>query len=191
MALEEFASLYKDCSFTHSKYGRCCNKKSGHSNKKGHQNRDGKIIGTGGYQSDFDQQEFALRWIEQIRSNLQSLQSRLLELSHNLREQTENQIAAELHLQLLNDSYRSLGNVSDYISHATCFSCLRELPEHALPCGHVLCLPCVRAYGVPVSRTMIELRRCPLHLKETLWDPPWTVFVKPPYAGVRILCLDG
>lgn len=189
-AIEEFADLYTPCSFEHPRLGRCYNRKSGH-NPKGHQNVDGKFIGSGGYQSEFDAREFMPKWIERIRSYLQYLQSKSAELSLTLREQTENQIAAELHKQHLNDFYHQLGNVSKYVSHSTCFSCLRELPEHALPCGHVLCDPCIRAYGVRASRTAIELKRCPLHLREWLWEPPWMVAVKPPYAGVRILCLDG
>ncbi len=182
--------MYTPCSFESPRLGRCCNVKSGH-NPKGHQNRDGKIIGAGGYQSSFDSREFMPRWIERIRSHLQHLQSKFAELSHSLREQTENQIAAELHKQLLNDFYRGLGNVSDFVSHSTCFSCLRELPEHALPCGHVLCSPCIKAYGARISRTIIELKRCPLHLRDWVWNPPWKIAVKPPYARVRILCLDG
>ena len=164
--------------------------KSGH-NPKGHQNKQGRVIGSGDYQSDFDSREFMARWIDRIKSQLQHLQSKFIELTHNLRDQSESQIAAELHQNQLNDFYRTLGNVSDFISHSTCFSCLRELPEHALPCGHVLCSPCIKAYAMRVTRTTIELKRCPLHLREWLWDPPWTVSRKPPYAGVRMLCLDG
>lgn len=189
-AVEEFANMYTPCSYVSTRLGRCYNVKSGH-NPKGHQNKDGRIIGAGGYQSSFDSREFMAKWIERIRSRLQHLQSKFVELSHNLREQSEKQIAAELHQQSLNDFYPTLGNVSDFVSHSTCFCCLRELPEHPLPCGHVLCSPCIKAYGSRTSRTTIELKRCPLHLKEWVWDPPWQVLVKPPYAGVRILCLDG
>jgi len=168
-----------------------CNVKSGHL-PKGHQSVTGKIIGVGGYQSDFDHREYGIKWINKISTRLQELQSRFFELSHTLKERSEGSIAAELHKNSINDFYRSLGNdVTLFISHSTCFSCLRELPEHALPCGHVLCLPCVRDYGMRVSKTTIEVKRCPLHLWDTLWDPPWTVTIKPACAGVRILCLDG
>ncbi|KAI1374424.1 hypothetical protein F4677DRAFT_447419 [Hypoxylon crocopeplum] len=190
LALDAFMDLYTPCTFANDKYGRCSNVKSGHL-PKGHQNRNGRVIGSGGYQPGFDRYEYAAKWIAQIKNRLQDLQSKFIDLSHRLKEQTESQIAAELHKNSINDFYRSLGKVADFNSHTTCFSCLRELPEHALPCGHVLCLPCVKAYGIEVSKTMIELRRCPLHLQETSWDPPWTVLVKPAFAGVRILCLDG
>lgn len=190
-ALEQFAGLHSPCGFESPRYSRCCNLKSGH-NPKGHQNRAGRIIGTGGYRSPFDLSEFSETWIEQIRNELQHQQSLFSNLSHQLRERTDQEIAAELHLNHLNDFYKVLGDSSCYVSYSTCFSCLRELPEFALPCGHVLCLPCIKAYGRPgPSKASIVLSRCPMHQREMLWDPPWNVFVKPPFAGVRTLCLDG
>ncbi|KAI3316635.1 FabD/lysophospholipase-like protein [Xylariaceae sp. AK1471] len=191
LALEEFANLYTPCSFVSPRHGRCCNVKSGHL-PKGHQSVAGKIIGAGGYQSDFDYREYSTKWIDKISTRLQELQSKFFELSHTLKEHPESSIAADLHKHAINDFYRSLSNdVTLFSSHSTCFSCLRELPEHALPCGHVLCLPCVREYGIRASKTTIELKRCPLHLRDTFWDPPWVVTVKPAHAGVRMLCLDG
>lgn len=79
----------------------------------------------------------------------------------------------------------------DFISHTACFSCLRGLPECVLPCGHILCLECVKTYGRTTSRTTVELNRCPLHVREIMIDPPWVITIKPSRAGVRILCLDG
>ncbi|KAH7147389.1 hypothetical protein DER46DRAFT_670987 [Fusarium sp. MPI-SDFR-AT-0072] len=66
-----------------------------------------------------------------------------------------------------------------------------RLIKHALPCGHILCNPCVLAHGKKISPTAIILEKCPLHYTETFWEPPWQINVKPPHAGVRILCLDG
>ncbi|KAF6832216.1 hypothetical protein CPLU01_06315 [Colletotrichum plurivorum] len=190
IALEDFANFYAPCSYSSSRYGRCCNVKSGHS-QKGHQNKEGRIFSGGGYQSDVNLQEFGSLWITQIRTHLDQLQTQLYKLSHSLQEQSENQIAARLHREQLTDFYRSLGNVTDFVSHSTCFSCLRELPEHPLPCGHVLCLPCIEAYGIKTSGTSIEVDQCPLHPGQPLREPPWTISIKPPHAGVRVLCLDG
>ena len=181
--------MYCPCSFENHR-GRCCNVRSGHS-PKGHQNANGRVIAPGSYESDFQPEEFEGEWIQQIRGALQEIQLAFTEKSHDQRDTPEAHIASKLHLDQINSFYRSLGNVGSFVSHETCFSCLRELPEHPLPCGHVLCLPCVQAYGQKVSSTLIELSRCPLHLHETVWQPAWQIKIKPPYAGVRILCLDG
>lgn len=114
-------------------------------------------------------------------------------LSQALPAKTELTRAALLHRERLNDFYRVLGDggATAFVSHSACLSCLRELPECALPCGHVLCLPCMELYGTRTSRTCIEISRCPLHVSDVIAEPPWTVAVKPARAGVRVLCLDG
>lgn len=115
-------------------------------------------------------------------------------LSQALPDKTELATAALLHRERLNDFYRGLGaegGATAFVSHSACLSCLRELPECALPCGHVLCLPCMELYGTRTSRTCIEISRCPLHAGDVIAEPPWMVAVKPARAGVRLLCLDG
>ncbi|KAK1461915.1 hypothetical protein CCUS01_01505 [Colletotrichum cuscutae] len=189
VALEGYADFYAPCTFSHPKYGKCYNVKFGH-DPKGHQNKHGRIFAAGNYQSDVDLQDFAGQWIDQIRNHLRQLHARFQEATSRVREQSEQKDAADLHRYQLNDFYFSLGNVGDFISHSTCFSCLRELPEHPLPCGHVLCLPCIQAYGIK-AHTTVEMKRCPLHERETMWEPAWTVVVKPQFAGARVLCLDG
>ncbi|KAL0780116.1 hypothetical protein CaCOL14_004599 [Colletotrichum acutatum] len=189
VALEGYADIYAPCTFSHPKYGKCYNVKFGH-DPKGHQNKHGRIFAAGNYQSDVDIQDFAGQWIDQIRNHLRQLHARFQEATSRVREQSEQKVAADLHRYQLNDFYFSLGNVGDFISHSTCFSCLRELPEHPLPCGHVLCLPCIQAYGIK-AHTTVEMKRCPLHERETMWEPAWTVVVKPQFAGARVLCLDG
>ncbi|EXF82920.1 hypothetical protein CFIO01_01290 [Colletotrichum fioriniae PJ7] len=189
VALEGYADFYAPCTFSHPKYGKCYNVKSGH-DPKGHQNKHGRIFAAGNYQSDVDIQDFAGQWIDQIRNHLRQLHAKFQEATSRVREQSEQKVAADLHRYQLNDFYYSLGSVGDFISHSTCFSCLRELPEHPLPCGHVLCLPCVQAYGIK-AHTTVEMKRCPLHERETMWEPAWTVVVKPQFAGARVLCLDG
>ncbi|KAI2617824.1 hypothetical protein GGR54DRAFT_607089 [Hypoxylon sp. NC1633] len=192
-AVENFADLYWPCSFRNPAYqgehGRCCNVKSGH-NPKGHQNNEGRIIGQGQYLSSLDLVTFIPEWNNLIRDNLVKLQTAAYELSQKLPGRTDLQIASILHRERVSSFYSSLGTPSAFISHSACFSCLRELPECALPCGHVLCLPCVKTYGRNTSRTTIELRRCPLHVREIMADPPWLITTKPLHAGIRVLCLD-
>ncbi|KAI0888475.1 uncharacterized protein GGS22DRAFT_198203 [Annulohypoxylon maeteangense] len=193
-ALQVFADLYWPCNFRHltnePTQGRCCNVKSGH-NPKGHQNKFGKIIGYGQYQSNFDLPVFIPKWNELIHYSLVKLQAAAYELGQKLPGRTDLQITSILHRERINVFYGALGNPSDFVSHSACFLCLRGLPECVLPCGHVLCLACVKTYGRASSRTTVELNRCPLHVREIMADPPWVVNIKPPYAGVRVLCLDS
>ncbi len=103
---------------------------------------------------------------------------------------TDVQIATILHRERMDNFYSTLGKASNFISHSACFSCLRGLPEFILPCGHILCQPCVQAYGRNTSRTTIEISRCPLHVREALAKEPYVFSLKPSRAGVRILSLD-
>ncbi|KAI0169236.1 hypothetical protein GGR52DRAFT_581416 [Hypoxylon sp. FL1284] len=191
-ALQRFADFYWPCSFHNQTYehGRCCNVKSGH-DPKGHQNNQGKIIGNGSYQSDFDLEAFVPEWNRLIREDLVRLQAAVYEFSQRLPGRTDSQLVSILHRDRISNFYRTLGNQSDFVSHSACFSCLRELPDYVLPCGHVLCLSCVRTYGSVTSRTTVELKRCPLHVRDIVAEPPWVITMKPPSAGVRVLCLDS
>jgi len=193
-ALQTFAELYLPCSFYNPAYGdvgQCCNVKSGH-NPKGHQNKQGKIIGHGDYESTFNAATFQPVWEHLIRASLVQVQSASFRLAHEFPDRSELQIAALLHQERLNELYsNNLGSALNFISYSSCLCCLRELPECALPCGHVLCLPCVETYGVRTSRTTIEISRCPIHVRDVIASPPWVIMTKPRYAGARTLCLDG
>lgn len=165
--------------------------RSGH-NPKGHQNAQGKVIANGSYQSDLNPDVFAPEWLSQVRASLSAAEAAMAKLSQQvLPGRTELATASLVHRERLGDFYRSLGGAEQFASHSACLSCLRELPECALPCGHVLCLPCLELYGVRTSRTCVEISRCPLHVGDVIAEPPWTVAVKPAGAGVRVLCLDG
>ncbi|KAJ2904255.1 putative patatin-like serine protein [Zalerion maritima] len=176
-AIQDFALMYWPCTYR-SKSGKCCNVKSGH-RPKGHQNELGKVIGSGNYESNFDPDYFFPDWIKLIESNLERLQTVFNTTSIQLKEQSEEFTAWNLHLAQLQDFYTGQFDVdaSSFLSNLTCFCCLRELPEYPLPYGHVL--------------TSVELSNCPLHKREVSWSPPWEVPVKPKYAGVRVLSLDG
>ena len=73
-------------------------------------------------------------------------------------------------------------------SYKTCFTCLRTVPDHCLPCGHALCEFCVMDFG-SVQESGILLQQCVLCLDT--WDEPQLIKMKPRCAGVRVLTLDG
>ncbi|KAI1342705.1 hypothetical protein F5Y15DRAFT_373717 [Xylariaceae sp. FL0016] len=194
-AMQTFADMYWPCSYVNTAYdgemGRCCNVRSGH-NPKGHQNKQGKIIGQGDYESTFSGVRFQPIWEQLIRSSLVQVQSSSFRLAHEFPSRTELQIASLLHRERLNELYsNTLGPATNFVSYSACLCCLRELPECALPCGHVLCLPCIEIYGTRTSKTTIEVSRCPLHARDLIATPPWVITTKPRYAGARTLCLDG
>ncbi|KAI1773204.1 FabD/lysophospholipase-like protein [Hypoxylon cercidicola] len=194
-ALQTFADMYWPCSFTNPSYagelGQCCNVRSGH-NPKGHQNKQGRIIGNGDYESTFNASVFRPLWEQLLKASLTQVQSSSFKLGQEFPDRNELQIAALIHQERLNELYSNvLGAATDYVSYSACLCCLRELPECALPCGHVLCFPCVQIYGIRTSRTTIEISRCPLHVRDLISSPPWVVTTKPRYAGSRVLCLDG
>ncbi|KAI1108792.1 FabD/lysophospholipase-like protein [Nemania sp. NC0429] len=193
-AMQTFAGLYWPCSFrsaAHGELGQCCNVKMGH-NPKGHQNKQGKIIGHGEYQSDFNVTTFQPAWEQLIRTSLVQVQCASTRLAHEFPDRSELEIAALLHQERLNELYsNNLGSALSFVSYSSCLCCLRELPECALPCGHILCLPCIEIYGRRTSRTTIEVNRCPIHVRDVIANPPWIIVTKPRYAGARTLCLDG
>jgi hypothetical protein len=76
-------------------------------------------------------------------------------------------------------------------SNTVCLCCLSEPPEHSLPCGHVLCTPCIETYGRRRSKTEVDIEDCPLETVPAQLRKPWTVYFKPDSAGVRVLALDG
>ena len=107
---------------------------------------------------------------------------------------SDNAIAYDLHRENMDSFFRgSFENFTAYsfCSLTTCFSCLLEVPQHPLQCGHTLCTACIRAYGRPNDRNSVLMDSCPLHARTTRGKASWIVHFKPDYAGVRVLSLDG
>lgn len=187
-ALDDFCARHWPCERA-SRAGRCVNCRSGHSSK-GHQLKNGKVFAGGGYQSDFSADSFGDEWRSLIHNNLKHLQERLEDEYKSC--ESEEQAASNIHRStVLVNFYQHVGPSKAYISHSVCFSCLIAPPSHPLPCGHVLCTPCLQAYGKPRGKNLVEVGSCPLHLDEGEWSPPCLISFKPPLAGVRILTLDG
>ncbi|KND92169.1 Phospholipase A I [Tolypocladium ophioglossoides CBS 100239] len=99
-------------------------------------------------------------------------------------------LVSSLHLRELRKFYVNVGPARIFKSHEMCLSCLRELPEHTIVCGHVLCNACVLSFGEKTGPTMVTMSQCPLHLDKE-WVDKWRINIKPRHAGVRVMCLDG
>jgi hypothetical protein len=188
-ALDEFCTMYWPCRFSNEK-GRCVNVHNRH-HPKGHQNSKGKIIAAGGYESDgFSARDFGETWTVYIQNELATFQAELKELIDGPGQDSEKDYMWKLHMKHMEWYYGKA--TKQFISHSTCFCCLMAVPEHVLPCGHVLCTRCVKTHGKGRgSKVVFELISCPIHAVETSWQQPWVIRFKPDFAGVRLLCLDG
>lgn len=160
---------------------------------KGHQNQRGQIIGTGPYEANFTFDGFADEWFKCLHDSLNRFQKRVDERKMVAPTLVEWEVETKVHHENMNRFYHHVGGAQKFISHSTCFCCLRELAEHPLPCGHVLCTPCIKGYGKPHSELAgaYTIASCPLHDYDTVFHTPWEVYFKPELAGVRVLSLDG
>ncbi|KAK0868567.1 hypothetical protein LTR87_014099 [Friedmanniomyces endolithicus] len=192
-AMGEYLELHHPCSFVGAEGGRRCMLVKARHQPKGHQDEKG-IIAAGDYQAAFDS-TFTHQWKAQLRAAIEGIHRDFsYELEQASHEDTqaipEENIALELHGEYLNQFFEAVGPAAAICSHATCFCCLMDVPEHPLPCGHVLCTACIKAYG-KASKSSVTLQCCPLHREATRWAKPAVLKFKPTSAGVRILSLDG
>jgi predicted acylesterase/phospholipase RssA len=192
-ALENFCDRHWPCEYIKpGGGGRCVNVRSGHGSK-GHQLQNGKVLAVGEYVSRFSfdshQDEFQLNVYTRLDQLLQLLHAKIEE-----EQIAEDRAAADIHKETVMTHFFERvanGHNDKFISHSACFCCLFEPPEHALPCGHVLCTPCLKAYGHVKNETLVEVFECPLEPLKRELHQAWRVSLKPPSAGVRVLSLDG
>lgn len=184
-AFADFSEWHWPCNFQ-KKNVRCVNVYSGHA--KGHQNAAGKILAAGNYVPSFNYNNDLCRWIQRLDKDLNSIQMSRDDVSPGFNVE---EVIPTLHVENMKMFYREIGSANNFSSHYTCFCCLREIPEHSLNCGHVLCSACVRSYGVPKGTEFVEMRTCPICQAQDLPLSSCLVKFKPPLAGVRVLCLDG
>ncbi|KAL3429839.1 hypothetical protein BDV09DRAFT_202723 [Aspergillus tetrazonus] len=190
-ALDDFCDRHWPCEYV-SAQGRCVNVRSGHQ-AKGHQLRSGRVIAIADYESSFSADGFRTTFRSMIFANLDALLRKLGDATFNAANR-ELEEAAAIHRDLvLMQFFHHLGGPSKFISHTVCYTCLVEPPEHLLPCGHVLCTPCIKAFGVNRVKNVYEMVACPMHRDRTEGQFPefWPISIKPHGAGTRILSLDG
>lgn len=200
-ALEDFCHRHWPCEFVRimgsggaaveaGSIDKCVNTRSGHGTK-GHQNKSGKIIAVGYYQSSFTTESYGETFRYLVFDALEKLLAKLRTRTMTDSSSPEDIIAARLHREkVMLPFYKHIDDVRNksLVSTYTCFSCLITPPQHGLPCGHVICTPCLIAYGVR-SRDAFEISSCPMHEDTTFRS--WKIYMKPVAAGVRILSLDG
>lgn len=189
-ALVEFCEDWWPCSFEH-KHGPCVNPRRNHD--KGHQNSKGKILKYGPYtsQNDFTVESYQIEWHKLLDTKLHDMRRRLDERAAKEPRIDEEQASVELHHQLLEAFYANMEDLAASLTNpSACFCCLRELPEHPLPCGHILCTPCVKSFAAEKGNVSYMMDHCPLHPRSQ-FSSNCQILIKPSMAGVRILTLDG
>ena len=190
-ALDNFCNMWWSCSYEDNRGRRCVNTCEGHA--KGHQDSRGRPLREGGYQSKFVADRYRRTWHHHLEDILLTIEKTMkLRSPPNSahQERSEENLAAEIHLQRINEFYLNLGGAWNFLSNAACLSCLGDMPEHPLPCGHVLCSKCVRTFGGARSKTLFDLGSCPLHVNDR-WSSVIQIQLKPHLAGIRVLSLDG
>jgi len=163
-------------------YGRCVNVRSAHV-AKGHQNQDGKLR-VGPHVASNTLKELQDDFSDRVFNRFQEL----------FRDLNSNEDPWKFHEDILTDFYSEAGHETAYKYPSTCFSCLCKVPEHALPCGHIICVLCISSAGTALGNGFIELSHCPLmRCQGDAWrdKSSWLISTKPPQAGVRIMTLDG
>ncbi len=181
-AFAYFCDCHWPCEF--EKCGTCCaNFFSSHG--KGHQDAKGKILAKGAYKSSFSYGEEFWRWTLWLEYDIKRLQGSKYNAKPSLKGK---ETPATLHLENIKKFYNGMGSANNFQSHYTCFCCLREISLHPLSCGHTLCSPCVRSYGVPNGKMSMVMLSCPICQAQ---NHDSLIKFMPPLAGQRILCLDG
>lgn len=188
-ALMNFCDRYWSCEYVRPGKGRCVNVRSGHT--KGHQSASGKVLAGGAYESSFTFDAFR----EQFRNEVYLFLDELLRYLPRNRpgdDDSEVKVATYQHkTKILEPFFAHVkkGNETyDLSSHTVCFCCLFDVPEHSLPCGHVLCTRCLKAYGIVTKEHTVEFWECPIDGRKLRYTP---FYLKPTHCGVRILTLDG
>jgi hypothetical protein len=183
--------MFLPCMYSNEKGQHCVNVKERHI--KGHQDSRGRLIGSGPYEANFSFDSFYDDWFRYLKTYFTSFQNELSSRMILSPTTGETVVATKIHGDNINNFYYRNGGAQKFFNQSSCLCCLRELAEHPLPCGHVLCTPCVKGFGKPRDGLLNSyiIETCPLHSFDSIFPVAVDVRFKPPLAGLRILSLDG
>lgn len=156
--------------------------------------KNGKVFAAGDYVSQFSFDGYRKIFEWDVYWRLDDLLRRLRVRLEADGEECEARQAALIHRDCVMAhfySHATTGKRPVISSQSVCYSCLFEPPEHALPCGHIICTACLKAYGKSQGRNVVDIQCCPLEPLQNSQQWPWRVIMKPAAAGIRILTLDG
>jgi hypothetical protein len=161
---------------------RCRNTREGHT--KGHLDRHGELIASGGYQTEYEGQH-SIDFKDSVVDLSKPLISSLNDPSPGCYK-----AVVESHLNAL-DREREFWKRT--FLNKICLSCLAEPPDFTLNCGHAICCSCVKVFGRQQHQdTVYHLDFCLLCGEGNQTELPFArIQLKPDRAGVRILAIDG
>lgn len=185
--LLEFCSKHSPCTYENQR-GICVNYQKTHT--KGHQDESGAILAAGVYQSDFTYESYRDTWMAKLRRALERWTTEFNEASKQEPHMDEQKLILEHHSTTLNSFYTNTDQTDTFRSHEACLSCFTDISQHSLPCGHIICTACVKAWGTCKDTLTYRLNCCPIHAHK-IWQERFTATFKPDFAGLRVLSLDG
>lgn len=151
----------------------------------------GKIMAPGPFMEPIGQSNFGPDWVASVRSALldndayvQNSQSEPTTLA-----KAREKAAYTLHQSHLMKYFGERPKFEP--GRNSCYGCLMEIPQHPLPCGHMLCTACVHMIGRTTDKNTVTVDYCPLETKANRQVISCHIRFKPEFAGVRILSLDG
>ena len=195
VAQRRFFQYHWPCEAKHPRKGACANYSFSHKSAI-HQNKDGRRF-QGNFQSKFlnhrDLEAIQTdTFLEEVNKHLgaivKKMQARQIQDGSRLEKRT----AFLLHIEQTMSRYVWAWNRDS--SHSTCFSCLMSVPEHALPCGHIICHQCFVLLSTDQKSSSdheLEIESCPLCCNMANKNMHMKISIKPRTAGLRILSLDG
>ena len=188
-AAEHFNNRWLQCSFVSPSGKKCVNSRVSHG--KGHQKASGTIIAVGPFKDPPDLGDFESEWTRMTRDHFVQIEASAQEArtEAGVRSSTGEKFAYELHRQPLTRFFGTYGEHTP--GRHSCYGCLMEVPQHPLPCGHMLCSPCVRMLGRPTDKNTVTVDFRPFDSKAVRKLNPCSIRFKPDFAGIRILSLDG
>ncbi|KAL2857609.1 hypothetical protein BJX68DRAFT_263171 [Aspergillus pseudodeflectus] len=161
---------------------RCRNTREGHT--KGHLDRHGEFIASGGYQTEYEEQHSS-----EFKDSVVKLSKPLIKSLNDPNSEVCKAVV-DSHLAAL---YKEREFWKRTFSNKICLSCLAEPPDFSLNCGHAICSSCVKVFGHQQRQdTVYHLGFCPLCSDGSQTELPFArIQLKPDSAGVRILAIDG
>jgi hypothetical protein len=127
--------------------------------------------------SPFDNDQLKAEFISKVVFQMGSLFKQLV----------QGKTSVEIHKEVLANFADKLVNVK---STATCLCCIRRNPQYCQSCQHIICENCVIAFGSKSEDPwLFEIHQC--FICQQKLPKGISIKLRPPTAGVGVLCLDG
>jgi hypothetical protein len=200
-AVEELCEKYIPCEYQ-DRFGRTCvNSRLSHKNINQHQDASGSQIGDGPFDSHSNDGLKGI-WDEVLEDHIKNADTEISRRMEAFVEKSAPEMTLQkvrvvwsVHRENLTKLYSTLVRLDTRRLYRMCAWCLTRAPFKVTPCDHAICSACAKAEcsfrdNADYQRFVL-LYACPLHPQEMPFDLPFVMQLRPHFAGVRILSLDG